>query len=116
VHTNSTPTLTLHLIERLMKEFKTHQAAVDFDAGFVQSFVSPAKEDLVLLVAKNEIPAAAGGQWDTILRRRPGDWKQFLSSTNFSEYGVYYKLLPHGETSHRQSIPGLVAETLLLFL
>ncbi len=59
---DSTHTLTLPLIERLMKEFKTHRAAVDFDAGFVQSFVSPAIEDVVLLAAKNEMPAAGGGQ------------------------------------------------------
>ena len=32
--------LTLPLIERLMRAFKTHRAAVDFDAGFVKSFVS----------------------------------------------------------------------------
>ena len=33
------PTLTLPLIERLMKAFKTHRAAIDFDAGFVNVFV-----------------------------------------------------------------------------
>ena len=48
------PTLTLSLLERLMKEFKTHRAAVDFDAGFVQSFVSPAIEEVVLMAAKDE--------------------------------------------------------------
>ena len=52
--TNDTPTLTLPLIERLMKEFKTHRAAVDFDAGFVNSFVSPAIEDLVTHALNNE--------------------------------------------------------------
>ena len=37
------PTLPWPLIKRLMKEFKTHRAAVDFDAGgFVNSFMSPA--------------------------------------------------------------------------
>ena len=51
---NDTPTLTLPLIERLMKEFKTHRAAVDFDAGFVNSFVSPAIEDLVTHALNNE--------------------------------------------------------------
>jgi hypothetical protein len=51
------PTLTLPLINRLMKEFKTHRAAVDFDAGFVQSFVSPAIEEVVLMAVKNETPA-----------------------------------------------------------
>jgi hypothetical protein len=51
---NDTPTLTLPLIERLMREFKTHRAAVDFDAGFVNSFVSPAIEDLVTHALNNE--------------------------------------------------------------
>ena len=32
-------TLTLPLIERLVKAFKTHRAAIDFDAGFVNGFV-----------------------------------------------------------------------------
>ena len=32
-------TLTLPLIERLVKAFKTHRAAIDFDAGFVNRFV-----------------------------------------------------------------------------
>ncbi len=36
---NTTPALTLQLIERLVKAFKTHRAAVDFDAGFVNSFL-----------------------------------------------------------------------------
>jgi hypothetical protein len=34
------PTLTLPLIEHLMKAFKTHRAAIDFDAGFVNVFVT----------------------------------------------------------------------------
>ncbi|KAI2497792.1 hypothetical protein MHU86_16678 [Fragilaria crotonensis] len=56
---DSIPTaLTLPRIERVRKEFKTHRAVVDFDAGFVQSFVSPAIEDVVLMAAKNETPAA----------------------------------------------------------
>jgi hypothetical protein len=33
------PTLTLPIIERLVKAFKTHRAAIDFDAGFVNGFV-----------------------------------------------------------------------------
>jgi hypothetical protein len=51
--------LTLPRIKRLMKVFKTHQAAVDFDAGFVQSFVLPAIEEVVMMAAvlKNETPA-----------------------------------------------------------
>jgi hypothetical protein len=36
---DDTPTLTLPLIERLVKAFKTHRAAIDFDAGFVNGFV-----------------------------------------------------------------------------
>jgi hypothetical protein len=34
-----TPTLTLPLIERLVKAFKTHRAAINFDAGLVNGFV-----------------------------------------------------------------------------
>jgi hypothetical protein len=33
------PTLTLPLIERLVKAFKTHRAAIDFDTGFVNRFL-----------------------------------------------------------------------------
>jgi hypothetical protein len=33
------PILTLPLIECLVKAFKTHRAAIDFDAGFVNRFV-----------------------------------------------------------------------------
>jgi hypothetical protein len=55
---DNTPTLTLPLIERLLKEFKTHRAAVDFDAGFVNSFVSPAIEDVVVHALDNEPKAA----------------------------------------------------------
>ena len=37
---NDSPlTLTLPLIERLVKAFKTHRAAIDFDAGFENAFV-----------------------------------------------------------------------------
>ena len=43
---NDMPSLTLPLIERLVKAFKTHRAAVDFDAGFVNSFV-PAMDVVV---------------------------------------------------------------------
>ncbi len=49
---NNVPSLTLPLIERLVKAFKTHRAAVDFDTGFVNSFVTSTVEDIVL--AKNE--------------------------------------------------------------
>ena len=36
---DDTPTLTLPLIECLVKAFKTHRAMIDFDAGFVNRFV-----------------------------------------------------------------------------
>jgi len=36
---DDTSTLTLPLIERLVKAFKTHRAAIDFDAGFVNRFL-----------------------------------------------------------------------------
>ena len=36
---NTPTTLTLPLIERLQRAFKTHRAAIDFDAGFVNAFV-----------------------------------------------------------------------------
>jgi hypothetical protein len=32
-------TLTLPLIERLVKAVKTHRAVIDFDAGFMNGFV-----------------------------------------------------------------------------
>jgi hypothetical protein len=43
---DDTPTLTLPLIERLVKAFKTHWAAIDFDAGFVNGFV-PVLQDVI---------------------------------------------------------------------
>jgi hypothetical protein len=36
---DDTPTLTLPLIEHLVKAFKTHRAVINFDAGFVNGFV-----------------------------------------------------------------------------
>ena len=45
-------TLTLPLIDHLMKIFKTHQAAMDFDAGFVQSVVPTEIEDVICLSLK----------------------------------------------------------------
>ena len=36
---DDTPILTLPLIERLVKAFKTHRAAIDFDSGFMNGFV-----------------------------------------------------------------------------
>ena len=36
---NDIPTLTLPFIERLVKAFKSHRAAIDFDAGFVNRYV-----------------------------------------------------------------------------
>jgi hypothetical protein len=41
--------LTLPLIERLVKLFKTHRAAIDFDASFVYGFV-PALKDGVIVI------------------------------------------------------------------
>lgn len=39
-HDDSTSTtLTLPLIERIVKAFKTHRAALDFDAGFLNGFL-----------------------------------------------------------------------------
>lgn len=57
---SSSLTLTLTLIERIMKVYKSHRAAVDFDAGFVQSFISPAIENIVLQALKSEVPAVQG--------------------------------------------------------
>jgi hypothetical protein len=45
---DGTPLLTLPLIERLVKAFKTHRAAVDFDAGFVNSFVPALTERKIM--------------------------------------------------------------------
>jgi hypothetical protein len=39
VSADKTPTLTVPLIEGLVKAFKTHRAEIDFDAGFVNGFV-----------------------------------------------------------------------------
>ena len=36
---DNTPPLTLPLIERLVKAFKTHRAEIDFDAGCLNAFV-----------------------------------------------------------------------------
>ena len=44
-----TTKLTLPLIERVVKAFKTHRAALDFDAGFVNGFV-PAMIDGVIAI------------------------------------------------------------------
>ena len=46
---DDTTKLTLPLIERLVKAFKTHRAAIDFDAGFVYGFV-PAMKDGVIVI------------------------------------------------------------------
>jgi hypothetical protein len=35
--------LTLPLLERLVKAFKTQRAAIDFDAGFLNSFLPGVK-------------------------------------------------------------------------
>jgi hypothetical protein len=39
----------LPLIERVVKAFKTHRAALDFDAGFVNGFV-PSMIDGVIVI------------------------------------------------------------------
>jgi signal transduction protein with GAF and PtsI domain len=44
----------LPLIDRLMKIFKTHRAALDFDAGFVESVIPKAIEDVVKLAMNRE--------------------------------------------------------------
>ena len=41
--------LTLPLIERLVKAFKTHRAAIDFDAGFVYGFVPNLKDGAIVI-------------------------------------------------------------------
>jgi hypothetical protein len=41
--------LTLPLIERLVKAFKTHRAAIDFDAGFVHGFVPNLKDGAIVI-------------------------------------------------------------------
>jgi len=46
---DDTQVLTLPLIERVVKAFKTHRAAIDFDAGFVNGFVPV----LQSVIAKN---------------------------------------------------------------
>jgi hypothetical protein len=57
LNNNNSIVLTLPLIDRLMKIFKTHRAAVDFDAGFVQSVIPPEIEDVVqFALKKNEAP------------------------------------------------------------
>jgi hypothetical protein len=50
---NTPTTLTLPLIERLVKLFKTHRAAIDFDAGFVNAFV-PKLESSVFVRNRND--------------------------------------------------------------
>ncbi|KAI2496293.1 hypothetical protein MHU86_18205 [Fragilaria crotonensis] len=48
------PALTLPLIERLVKAFKTHRAAIDFDAGFVNGFV-PQLENCIFQMNSKEV-------------------------------------------------------------
>ena len=42
---NATTTLTLPLIERAVKECKTHRTVLDFDAGFVNGVVSSLEKE-----------------------------------------------------------------------
>ena len=51
---NDVPSLTLPIIDRIVKAFKTHRAVVDFDTGFVNSIVSSAIEDVLLSKNENE--------------------------------------------------------------
>jgi len=41
--------LTLPLIERLVKAFKTHRAAIDFDSAFVNGFVPSMKDGVIVI-------------------------------------------------------------------
>ena len=75
---DNTPTLTLPLILRLMKVYKTHRAAVDFDAGFVNSFVSPAIEDVVVHALDNRNESSMNSLD-----------QGFSGSTKFLKYQVY---------------------------
>ena len=52
---DKTPTaLTLPLILRLVKEFKTHRAAIDFDSGFVNSFILKLESGVFIRNCRNE--------------------------------------------------------------
>jgi hypothetical protein len=44
-----TTKLTLPLIKRLVKAFKTHRAAIDFDAGFVYGVVPNLKDGVIVI-------------------------------------------------------------------
>jgi hypothetical protein len=46
---DNTTKVSLPLIERIVKAFKTHLAAIDFDAGFVYGFV-PGMNDGVFAI------------------------------------------------------------------
>ena len=46
---DGTVKLTLPLIERLVKMFKTHRAAIDFDAGFIYGFVPNLKDGVIVI-------------------------------------------------------------------
>jgi hypothetical protein len=41
--------LLLLLIKRLVKAFKTHRAAINFDAGFVYNFVPNLKDGVIVI-------------------------------------------------------------------
>ena len=46
---DDTTKLTLTLIERLAKAFKTHHAVIDFDASFVYGFVPALKVGVIVI-------------------------------------------------------------------
>jgi hypothetical protein len=57
---NTLTALSLSFIERLVKEFKTHRAAIDFDSGFVNAFV-PKLERGAFVMNRNEAAATRTG-------------------------------------------------------
>ena len=53
-HDKTSTALTLPLILRLVKEFKTHRAAIDFDSGFVNSFILKLESGVFIRNCRNE--------------------------------------------------------------
>ena len=42
-HTNNNPLMSAYLIEKIIKQYKTHRSAADFDSGFVNKVVNEMK-------------------------------------------------------------------------